>query len=126
MFLLEQAEEMAAEVFNFKGEFYELVAKGVEGEMEVKTLKEDRPDEYFMAYATLDGVKANARGRNKLEAEHGAAKAVLERLVSKGGAKRKGKGGGGGGGVGGDEHSARAAAVHAQGELAAGSRERRR
>ena len=27
---------MAAEVFNFKGEFYELVAKGVEGEMEVK------------------------------------------------------------------------------------------
>lgn len=98
LFLLEQAEEMAAEVFNFKGEFYELVAKGVEGEMEVKTLKEDRPDEYFMAYATLDGVKANARGRNKLEAEHGAAKAVLERLVSKGGAKRKGKGGGGGGG----------------------------
>ena len=81
-FLLAEAE-MAEDIHNFKGQYYEIIAKGAKGEMKINTFNEATPEQYFIACASLDGLTSTARGRNKLEAEQEAAKAVLERLKIK-------------------------------------------
>jgi len=88
-FLLEEAEKQAEDVHNYKGALYELIAKGVDGHVvtvdkmgEAMSGEASHPQR-FESQVELDGVRATFLGRNKREAERGAAKNVLEKLFER-------------------------------------------
>ena len=86
-FLLEEAEKQAADVHNYKGALYELIAKGVDGYVVTKDKMGEASGgahpQRFETEVELDGVRARFLARNKREAERGAAKRVLEKLFER-------------------------------------------